>query len=47
MRCDATISVVAPFASALFIVALASGGRPHPRVGGLKTDEIKMWDGQR
>jgi hypothetical protein len=31
----------------VFIVALAIGGRPHPRVGGLKADEIKLWDGQR
>lgn len=31
----------------VFVVALAVGGRPHPRVGGLKADEIKLWDGQR
>ena len=31
----------------VFIVALAIGGRPHPRVGGLRADEIKLGDGQR
>lgn len=31
----------------VFIVALAIGGRPHPRVGGLRADEIKVGDGQR
>ena len=31
----------------VFVVALAIGGRPHPRVGGLKAGEIKLWDGQR
>jgi hypothetical protein len=31
----------------VFVVALAIGGRPHPRVGGLKASEIKLWDGQR
>ena len=31
----------------VFIVGLSIGGRPHPRVGGLRADEIKLWDGQR
>jgi hypothetical protein len=26
---------------------MATGGRPHARVGGLKTTEISKWDGQR
>ena len=31
----------------VFIVALAVGGRPHPRVGGLRIDQISVGDGQR
>ncbi|QQS14856.1 MAG: amino acid synthesis family protein [Rhodospirillales bacterium] len=31
----------------VYIVALAIGGRPHARVGGLTPAEIKLWDGQR
>ncbi len=31
----------------VFVVALATGGRPHARVGGLTAAEIKLWDGQR
>ena len=31
----------------VFIVAAAIGGRPHPRVGGLTPDGIKLGDGQR
>jgi hypothetical protein len=31
----------------VYIVGLSTGGRPHPRVGGLRADEIKLWDGQR
>ena len=31
----------------VFIVGLSTGGRPHPRVGGLRAEEIKVWDGQR
>jgi hypothetical protein len=31
----------------VFIVAAATGGRPHPRVGGLTAAEIKVGDGQR
>jgi hypothetical protein len=30
-----------------FVIAVAIGGRPHARVGGLKTSEISKWDGQR
>ena len=31
----------------VFIVAAATGGRPHARVGGLTAAEIKLGDGQR
>lgn len=31
----------------VFILAMATGGRPHARMGGLKQDEISKWDGQR
>jgi hypothetical protein len=31
----------------VFIVAAAIGGRPHPRVGGLTVEGIKVMDGQR
>lgn len=30
-----------------FYLAMASGGRPHARVGGLTTDQISQRDGQR
>lgn len=31
----------------LFVIAMATGGRPHARVGGLRVDEIKKLDGHR
>ncbi len=31
----------------VFILAMASGGRPHARVGGLEASGISKWDGQR
>ena len=31
----------------VYLVAIATGGRPHARVGGLRADEIKVGDGQR
>ncbi len=30
-----------------FMLAMATGGRPHPRVGGLTVDGISKWDGLR
>ncbi|MFM2423461.1 MAG: hypothetical protein RL291_1991 [Pseudomonadota bacterium] len=30
-----------------FVLAMAIGGRPHARMGGLKSSEISKWDGQR
>lgn len=45
------ITVVVPDApradELVFVLAMASGGRPHARVGGLRADEIAKWDGQR
>ncbi|HUG61260.1 MAG TPA: amino acid synthesis family protein [Methylomirabilota bacterium] len=42
-----TVSVAdAPRAAELvFVLAMASGGRPHARVGGLSVGEINKWDG--
>ena len=31
----------------MFVLVMATGGRPHARVGGLKASEISKWDGQR
>lgn len=31
----------------VFVLAMARGGRPHARMGGLTADEISTWDGQR
>jgi hypothetical protein len=31
----------------MFTLAMATGGRPHPRMGGLMQDQISKWDGQR
>jgi len=31
----------------LVAIAITDGGRPHPRVGGLKKDEAKKEDGLR
>lgn len=31
----------------MFVLAMATGGRPHARVGGLQAAEISKWDGQR
>jgi hypothetical protein len=31
----------------VYLLAMASGGRPHARVGGLTVDGIAAWDGQR
>jgi hypothetical protein len=31
----------------MFTLAMATGGRPHPRMGGLTKDQISKWDGQR
>jgi hypothetical protein len=31
----------------MFVLAMATGGRIHARMGGLRTDEISKWDGQR
>ncbi|QCK86513.1 amino acid synthesis family protein [Phreatobacter aquaticus] len=31
----------------MFTLAMATGGRPHPRMGGLTQDQISKWDGQR
>jgi hypothetical protein len=31
----------------VYILAMATGGRIHARVGGLKIEEISKWDGQR
>lgn len=30
-----------------FFLAMATGGRPHARMGGLTVDQISKWDGQR
>lgn len=30
-----------------FFLTMTTGGRPHPRAGGLTTGEISKWDGQR
>lgn len=30
-----------------FFITMTTGGRPHPRTGGLKQEEIAKWDGQR
>ena len=34
-------------AEMLLVIAMATGGRPHARVGGLRADEIAKFDGQR
>lgn len=31
----------------VFVLAMARGGRPHARMGGLTVDQIAKWDGQR
>jgi hypothetical protein len=31
----------------MFVLAMATGGRPHARMGGLQQSEISKWDGQR
>ncbi len=31
----------------VFLLAMATGGRPHARVGGMTASEIAKWDGQR
>ena len=31
----------------VFVLAMACGPRIHDRMGGLRADEIKLWDGQR
>jgi len=31
----------------MLVIAMATGGRPHARVGGLRVDEIVKFDGQR
>jgi hypothetical protein len=31
----------------LFALAMTTGGRPHPRMGGLEQAAISKWDGQR
>lgn len=31
----------------VFVLAMAHGGRPHARMGGLTVDQIAKWDGQR
>lgn len=31
----------------VFVLVMTTGGRIHARVGGLKVDEISVWDGQR
>ena len=46
-----TLSVTVPGAPAadeiVVILVMASGGRIHQRVGGLKADAIARWDGLR
>jgi len=31
----------------VYILAMSTGQRIHARVGGLKPEDIKVWDGQR
>jgi hypothetical protein len=31
----------------VYLIAMATGGRPHARVGGLEVSQISKWDGQR
>lgn len=47
---DAITAVIAdaPRADEIaFFLAMATGGRPHARMGGLTVDQISKWDGQR
>ncbi len=31
----------------VYVIAMATGGRPHARMGGLEISQISKWDGQR
>lgn len=31
----------------VFVLVMSTGGRVHERIGGLRADQIKVWDGQR